>query len=189
MGLAQERSSVSGESRPTPLGGNTRLNLVQHKLKAAEHESWHEMARWWEEVATGEKTQKEKKIKDWKGHLRETGKLNPSGGCSWRRRYMVFLQSHQTSHLLGQGEVTGTPSLCTERRRLCPAKHKLVRVADSVRVAMLMATCWQQIVAAHSLRKCDPRKIMWQYGNFQRSYRPWAQVAVLSNGWEVIRKI
>lgn len=67
---------------------------------------------------------------------------------------MVFLQSHQTSHLLGQGEVTGTPFLCTERRRLRPAKHKLVKVADSVRAAILMATSWQQIVSALSLRKC-----------------------------------
>lgn len=49
-----------------------------------------------------------------KGHLREAGKLNPREGCSWRRRNMMFLQTHQTGHLSGQGEVAETASMCTE---------------------------------------------------------------------------
>lgn len=93
---------------------NMRLELVDHKLEAAEHENWHETARWTEDPATGERQKKKKKRGRLKGHLREAGKLNPSGGCSWRRRYMMFLQTHQTSHLPGQGEVTKTTSMCTE---------------------------------------------------------------------------
>lgn len=55
---------------------------------------------------------------------------------------MMFLQTHQASHLLGQGEVTQEAVSVRGTEWLHPAKHKLVKVIDWVQGDAETSTAW-----------------------------------------------